>query len=120
MEATRYRCIPSVGFFTSRGTIMTISIAQRCVGLTAICALLLALAPAASAADQPVYAEGLAAGWQDWSWDASVDMSSGAQAHGGVIAAAATITAAWGGLRLHATAAVPAAGVSAVRFWVHG
>ncbi|HYF63052.1 MAG TPA: hypothetical protein VD886_09595, partial [Herpetosiphonaceae bacterium] len=93
----------------------------RLAGLAAIFALLLAPAGrAARAADQPVYAEGLAAGWQDWSWDATVDMASGAQAHGGAIAAAATHTAAWGGLRMHAASAVPAAGVSAVRFWVHG
>jgi hypothetical protein len=103
---------------------MTTSLIQHCfriAGLGLICALLLAPAPrGAQAADQPVYAEGLAAGGEDWSWDATVDMASGSAAHGGAVAAATTYTMAWGGLRMHASTALPGSAYSAVHFWVHG
>src|SRR5262245_33376634 len=70
----------------------------------------------APAADTTVYAEGLAAGWEDWSWDTTVNLASTTAAHSGGVSAAATYSAQYGGLRLHANTAIGGAGYSAVRF----
>ena len=85
--------------------------------------LLPAAGPAgARAADFAVYADSLAAGWADWSWDSAVNLSNAAPVRGGGGASVAVTYGAtpWGGLRLHANTALSAAGYSAVRFWVHG
>jgi hypothetical protein len=99
---------------------------SKLVGLLAIggLALLPSRQPSAfsqaPAADTTVYAEGLASGWADWSWDTSVNLASTAAAHSGNLSVAATYTAQYGGLRLHANAALGSASYSAVRFWIHG
>jgi hypothetical protein len=76
----------------------------------------------APAADTTIYAESLAAGWADWSWDTDVNLASSATAHSGSVSAAATYQAAtqYGALRMHTDNALAGAGYSAVRFWIHG
>jgi hypothetical protein len=74
----------------------------------------------ALAADVAVYADGLATGWENWSWDTTVNLASNAAVHSGGVSVAATYTAQYGGLRMHANTALTGADYSAVRFWVHG
>ena len=82
--------------------------------------LLLALRGTAFAAtDRVIYDEALAGGWQNWSW-ATVDMASGAHAHGGSVSIAVT-PAAWSALYLRsADAPVDTHGYLNFTFWVHG
>jgi len=72
------------------------------------------------AADSTVYADGLASGWEDWSWDATVNLASTAPVHGGNRAIATTITKAWGALRLHSNTVLSGSSYSAISFWIHG
>lgn len=76
--------------------------------------------PTSPVADLVIYADALAAGWEDWSWDSTVDFAATAQVKTGARSIAVTHTAAWGGLSLRAPAAISAASYSAIRFWVYG
>ena len=58
-----------------------------------------------AAADLLVYTDALASGWQDWSWDTTVNLSNAAPVYSGTASIAATYTSAWGGLYLHANSA---------------
>ena len=71
-------------------------------------------------ADLVVYDDALAAGWEDWSWDAIVDFSATARVKTGARSIAVTYTAAWAGLSLRAPAAISTVGYSAIRLWVYG
>ncbi len=72
------------------------------------------------AANVVVYADALPAGWDDWSWDSTLDFANAAQVHGGIHSIAVTYNAANAGLSLHAPAALNAADFTAVEFWVYG
>lgn len=72
-----------------------------------------------AAADLPVYTDALASGWQDWSWDTTVDRSNATPVHSGTASIAATYTAAWGGLYLHANS-LDISAYDTLRFWLHG
>lgn len=72
-----------------------------------------------AAANRIIYADALASGWQDWSWD-TTRVAVPTPRHGGANALAVTHTAAWAGLYFHANAAVSAAGYTHLRFWIHG
>lgn len=78
-----------------------------------------ALASPRSVSDQTIYADTLASGWQDWSWD-TTRAAATTPRHGGASALAVTHTAAWGGLYFHADPAVNTAGFTYLRFWIHG
>lgn len=81
----------------------------------------LVLMPNAEAADLVAYHDGLADGWQNWSWNTSVNFSSAAQAFGGTgTSIAATFNSAWAGLYLHTDNVLSATDYTAVRFVVHG
>ena len=83
----------------------------------------LALPPAGYAADdpQPVYTDGLAPGWANWSWATTLNFAAPTPAHGGSgVSLAVTHTGAWGGLFLHNDSAVSTAEFADVRFWIHG
>jgi hypothetical protein len=73
-------------------------------------------------ADLVVYDDALAAGWQDWSWDTTVDLAVGSPAAGGTgTSIGVTYTGAWGGLYLrHPGAAIDLAPFERVRFEIHG
>ncbi len=70
--------------------------------------------------DLVVYDDALAAGWQDWSWDTTVDFAATAQVKTGTKAIAVTHTAAWAGFSLRAPAAINTASYSGIRLWVYG
>ena len=69
--------------------------------------------------DVTIYDEGLAPGWQNWSW-ASVDFASTANAYTGNVSIAVT-PAAWSALYLRsADAPLDTHGYLNFTFWVHG
>ncbi len=100
---------------------------QRIAVLSVVCAALVLL-PArppvaqsvAPAADITVYADALASGWEDWSWDTTVDLVNAAPVHSGGKSIEADYTAADAGLYLHTNTALGGSSYSAVRFWIHG
>ncbi len=72
-----------------------------------------------AAADLAVYADSLAAGWEDWSWNTTRNLANATPVHGGTASLAVTYTAAWGGLYLHANS-VDVSAYDTLRFWLHG
>jgi uncharacterized repeat protein (TIGR01451 family) len=71
-------------------------------------------------ADVVVYEDALATGWADWSWNTTVNPSNTSPVHhGSGVSIAATYTAAWGGLYLHADS-VDISAYDTLRFWLHG
>ncbi|MBX7235279.1 MAG: glycoside hydrolase family 44 protein [Caldilineales bacterium] len=79
-----------------------------------------AAAPAPeTAANKVIYADALAAGWQDWSWNTTRAVAATPR-HGGANSLAVTHTAAWGGLYFHANTPIDTAGYTHLRFWIHG
>lgn len=80
-------------------------------------------ARAAAARDLTLYADALAAGWADWSYDFPgivVDFASTAQVHDGTAAMAVTFGAAYDGLSLRVSPPIDTAAYTAVRFWIYG
>lgn len=73
-----------------------------------------------AATDLVVYDDALAAGWQNWSWDTTVNFAATAQVKTGTKAIAITHTKAWAGFSVRAPAAINTAGYSAIRFWIYG
>ena len=73
----------------------------------------------AAAVGQSVYGDGLAAGWENWSWTSTVDFANASPARGGA-SIAVTFTAAWAGLSLRSATPVNTSGMTSVRFWARG
>ena len=67
--------------------------------------------------DQSVYNDGLANGWQNWSW-ATVNLSNGAPVQAG-IASIAVNAGAWQALYLHHNA-FDSSLYTNLTFWIHG
>jgi hypothetical protein len=76
----------------------------------------------ASGADDEVlvYADGLASGWQDWSWDAAIRLDADAPVQSGSASLAVTYTQPWAGLSLRAPTLLDGALYHAITFWIHG
>jgi hypothetical protein len=98
------------------------STARRLVGVTVV-ALMLVLGSSgltrAIGADHVIYSEGLASGWQNWSWSSYVNFSasggsSGAQSIGW------QINSGWAGLFLHTDSAVQTASGTSLQFALMG
>jgi hypothetical protein len=91
--------------------------AQRCVVALAIVVL---MGPNAAAA-LDVYRDGVAAGWQDWSWGGVTrDFARTSPTHVGTASIAVTYTGGWSGLQLGRNDAVDTSGFDVLRCWVHG
>ena len=58
-------------------------------------------APAQANAPLGVYSDSLGDGWQNWSWNANVNLSNSSPVQSGSRSIAVTITSAWGALYLH-------------------
>ncbi|MFN8492019.1 MAG: cellulose binding domain-containing protein [Caldilineaceae bacterium] len=67
-----------------------------------------------------VYADALAANWQDWSWSASVNFANSTPVHSGAKSLAATYGQAWAGLSLRAPSPLNGTLYNAITFWVYG
>lgn len=66
-----------------------------------------------------IYDDGLAPGWDNWSWDTTVDFAAPDVIHGGTAAIAITFDAAWAGFYLHANSGI-APTYKTLRFWIWG
>jgi len=67
-----------------------------------------------------IYADSLASGWANWSWDTSVNFGSTAKKKVGTKSIAATYTKASAGLYLHTDTALSTQGYTKIRFWING
>jgi hypothetical protein len=76
--------------------------------------------PALAETDITVYDDALAGGWDSWSWDTTINFSATAHVHSGTNSLAATFTAGYAGLSLHAPGPIDASGYTGVDFWANG
>jgi chitinase len=68
-----------------------------------------------------VYDDVLRAGWDDWSWDVTVNLAATSPVYQGTKSIAATYTAAWGGVYLrHEAGGISTSGLTKLEFYVHG
>lgn len=67
-----------------------------------------------------IYEDALATGWQNWSWDSSVNFSSIAPVHNGAAAVAVTFNAAWAGFSLRTSPPLAANVYTHLEFWIYG
>ena len=74
----------------------------------------------AAAADIAIYGNTLAAGWSDWSWDATSNYSNASPVHSLPSSLAVTFNSGWAGLYLHADTAIDTGGYDQIRFWING
>ena len=75
----------------------------------------------AASADVIVSADGLASGWQDWSWGGVTrTFTQASPVHGGSAAIGVTYTGGWSGLQLGNPSSVDVTSYDSLRFWVHG
>jgi hypothetical protein len=66
-----------------------------------------------------VYGDALASGWEDWSYNVTVNLDNASPVHSGAKSIAVTATQGFGGLSLRAPSEISAAGYSAIQFWVY-
>jgi hypothetical protein len=76
--------------------------------------------PTAPTSGTAVYTDQLASGWQNWSWNTSVNLAATSPVQSGSRSIAATFTSGWAALYLHTDAGISTAGATGLRFWVHG
>jgi chitinase len=67
-----------------------------------------------------IYDDARNTGWNDQSWNVTLDWASTAQAYEGTKSIATTYTAAWGGIYLRHSTGAPRTGLTRLEFWVHG
>lgn len=70
--------------------------------------------------DLVIFADAPATGWQDWSWNSTIDPASTLLAHDGSQAIAIMHNAAQAGFSLRSPTAIDATQYSAIRFWICG
>ncbi len=76
--------------------------------------------PARVKGENAIYADSLAAGWQEWSWSVSTQTDAAAPVQAGSAALAVTYDAAWGAFYLHTDELITASDYDLLRFWIHG
>ena len=74
----------------------------------------------AASTDFTLYDDALAANWQNWSWNSTVNFSSTNPHHSGTAATAVTLNQAWAALSLRAPSPLTGSLYTAVTFWVYG
>ena len=70
--------------------------------------------------DLIVYGDTLASGWENWSWDATVNFANTSLAQSGSRSIALTYSAGWAGLSLRSQSLVNTTSFTGVSFWVYG
>jgi hypothetical protein len=98
-------------------------IVVACLACACLCWLGLRYLPtalASTAADHLLYADALANGWEDWSWDSTTAGDATAPVHNGSHAYAVTYDVAWAAFYLRANTAFNTTGYTHLRFWIHG
>ena len=73
-----------------------------------------------SAADLSIYGDSLASGWENWSWDTTVNLAAAAPVHTGSASLSAQFNQAWAGLYLHSDSPIDTSNYISLRFWVNG
>ncbi len=68
----------------------------------------------------PIYADGLAGGWQDWSWDTEHNLSTGSPVQSGSAAISVTYQNGWAGLYLHVDPPIEVGDYSELCFYING
>lgn len=91
----------------------------RLVLLHLVSLCLLGAAGESSATDLALYSDSLAAGWQNWSWGATVDLASHAAAHSGSSSISVALDG-WGALYMHTDSVIDLAGYDMLSFWING
>ena len=77
--------------------------------------------PARAATSLPVYADSLASGWQDWSYNSiTVNLANATPVHGGTHSVAVTYTGAWSGFQLGYLGGLDVGAYDTFRFWING
>ena len=71
-------------------------------------------------ATEVIYDDVLGSGWEDWSWDTTVDYANGSPVQNGFNSMAVTYNAAWAGLYLHTSVNLNPADYSTLKFWLYG
>ncbi|MDQ1300333.1 MAG: hypothetical protein QG637_250 [Chloroflexota bacterium] len=72
------------------------------------------------AGDLSIYADALAAGWANWSWNTATDFAATTHVHDGPHALAVTHQAGWAGLSLRTSPPANAGAYTAIDFWLYG
>jgi len=72
----------------------------------------------AAQTDQPIYADSLQNGWEDWSWSATQNFNNASPVHAGAKSLSISLTA-WGGLSLHHSD-IDTSTYASLSFWIHG
>src|SRR5262249_8720501 len=90
-------------------------VTARRLGLATVLALTMVLGSGVAAIGQVIYSDGLASGWQSWSWNGSVNVW-GWPPFGGSNSIAWQMYGGWGGLYLHSGTAGPTAGDTQLQF----
>ncbi|MCB0158698.1 MAG: hypothetical protein KDD83_11255 [Caldilineaceae bacterium] len=70
-------------------------------------------------ADLTVYADALAPGWEDWSWDSAVDVANAAPVYSGAASIAVTYDAAWAGFSLRTPDLIDAHAYQSIEFLIY-
>src|SRR6185503_2267389 len=78
------------------------------------------IAEVSEALTTAVYAEGLASGWQSWSWRTSVNTAATSPVYSGTKSLSATYGINWAGLYLHSNTLLSGSNYDTLRFWIHG
>lgn len=73
-----------------------------------------------AAPDWVIYDDGLAPGWQNWSWSSSVNLANTAPVHSGSRSIGVQYNAAWAGFSVRTATPIDTAAYSAVTLWVYG
>jgi hypothetical protein len=67
-----------------------------------------------------VYSDGLASGWESWSWSVDLDLASSSPVHSGSASLAVTYTGGWGALFLHSAQPMSSTELDRLVFHIHG
>ena len=102
---------------------MSSSICRVC-GAMGMCLVLVAgtlpCGSDANAADLAVYGDGLAAGWENWSWNTTTGFANTSPVHSGTRSLAVTYTGAWAGLYLATNTPESIGSHDTLQFWILG
>ncbi len=93
---------------------------SRLIAILSFVFFVLVAGKPAQAADISVYADALAADWQNWSWSTTLNFSNSAPVHSGSQSLSVQYNAGWAGLYLHPNAAYDTKAYDRIRFWVNG
>ena len=90
--------------------------------LSALTNLTIEESPVLAAANQDliIYDDGLAAGWQDWSWDTTVNFDQAGLVYSGAAAAAITFKTSWAGFSVRAPVSIDTTEYTDIAFWIYG